>query len=102
MLHQHVARNVRYFFSAQHMQLIPWPAYSPDMSPIEYVLNLVGQLLTPDPRTTASKDEIWVHTQTIGNSLPQEDIQHLFDSMPHRKAALIAACGGYIKYYFST
>ncbi|PRD28384.1 UNVERIFIED_CONTAM: tc3a [Trichonephila clavipes] len=31
----HVAKPVRDFCSAQHMQLLPWPAYSPDMSPIE-------------------------------------------------------------------
>ncbi|GFX34903.1 transposable element Tc1 transposase [Trichonephila clavipes] len=33
----HVARTVRDFCSAQHMQLLPWPAYSLDMSPIEHV-----------------------------------------------------------------
>ncbi|GFU28606.1 transposable element Tcb1 transposase [Trichonephila clavipes] len=27
---------------AQHMQLLPWPAYSPDMSSIEHVWELVG------------------------------------------------------------
>ncbi|GFS79932.1 uncharacterized protein TNCV_750761 [Trichonephila clavipes] len=32
----HVAKTVRDFCSAQHMQLLPWPAYSPDMSPIEH------------------------------------------------------------------
>ncbi|GFT33685.1 transposable element Tc1 transposase [Trichonephila clavipes] len=33
----HVAKTVRDFCSAQHMQLLPWPAYSPVMSPIEHV-----------------------------------------------------------------
>ncbi|GFV43191.1 hypothetical protein TNCV_4174401 [Trichonephila clavipes] len=42
----------------QHMQLIPGPAYSPDMSPIEYVGNLVGRRLAHDPRPAASKDEL--------------------------------------------
>ncbi|PRD34318.1 UNVERIFIED_CONTAM: hypothetical protein NCL1_15047 [Trichonephila clavipes] len=34
---RHAANIVRDFCSAQHMQLFPLPAYSPDMSPIEYV-----------------------------------------------------------------
>lgn len=94
----HVARIVRDFFSAQHIQLLPWPAYSPDMSPIEHVWDMVGRRLARDPRPTVSKDELWVRIQTIWNSLPQADIQHLFDSMPRRIEALIAARGGHTKY----
>ena len=75
------------------MQLLPWPAYSPDMSPIEHVWDMVGRQLTRDPRSTASKDELWVRIQTIWDSLPQADIQHLLDSMPRRIEALIAARG---------
>ncbi|GFX18353.1 hypothetical protein TNCV_4306541 [Trichonephila clavipes] len=33
----YVAKTVRDFGSAQHMQLLPWLAYSPVMSPIEHV-----------------------------------------------------------------
>ncbi|GFW78010.1 transposable element Tcb1 transposase [Trichonephila clavipes] len=80
------------------MQLLPWPAYSPDMSPLEHVWDLVSQHLARDPRPAASKDELFLRIQAIWNSLPQADIQNLFDSMPRRIAALIAAHGGYIKY----
>ncbi|GFV89355.1 hypothetical protein TNCV_4151751 [Trichonephila clavipes] len=30
------------------MQLLPWPAYSPDISPIEHVCDLVGRRLACD------------------------------------------------------
>ncbi|GFW60380.1 transposable element Tcb2 transposase [Trichonephila clavipes] len=49
----HVAKIVPDFCPAQHIQLIPWPAYSPDMSPIEHVWDLVGQRLARDPRPAA-------------------------------------------------
>ncbi|GFY14615.1 transposable element Tc1 transposase [Trichonephila clavipes] len=39
----HVAKTVRDFCSAQQMQLLPWPAYFPDMSPIEHLGDLVGR-----------------------------------------------------------
>ncbi|GFY28903.1 uncharacterized protein TNCV_4720341 [Trichonephila clavipes] len=42
----HVAKNVRDFISAQYVQLLPWPAYSPDMSPIETEWDWVGRRLT--------------------------------------------------------
>ncbi|GFV33587.1 transposable element Tcb2 transposase [Trichonephila clavipes] len=92
----HVAKTVRDFCSAQHIQLLPFPAYSPDMLPTEQVWDLVVWRLARDPRPTASKDEFLLHMQAIWNSLPQADIQNLFDSMPRR----IAARGGYTKYWF--
>ncbi|GFX02023.1 transposable element Tcb2 transposase [Trichonephila clavipes] len=91
--HPHVAKTVRDFGSAQHMQLLPWPAYSLDLSPIEQALDLVGRLLTRDPSPTASKDELWLPMQTISNYLPLADIPNLFESMSRRIATLIAAHG---------
>ncbi|GFX69536.1 hypothetical protein TNCV_1769051 [Trichonephila clavipes] len=73
----HVAKNVRDFCLAQHMQLLPWPAYSPDMSPIEHVWDLVGRRLARDPRSAASKDELLLRIQAIWNYLPQADNQNL-------------------------
>ncbi|GFV50323.1 transposable element Tcb1 transposase [Trichonephila clavipes] len=75
------------------MQLLPWPAYSPDMSFIEHVCNLVGRRLDLDPSPAASKDELLLRMQAIWNSPQQADTQNLFDSMPRR----IAARGGYTK-----
>ncbi|GFT34044.1 transposable element Tcb2 transposase [Trichonephila clavipes] len=96
--HPHVAKTIRDFCSAQHMQLLPWPTYLPDMSPIEHVWDLVGWRLARDTRAAASKDELLLRIEAIWNSLSQANIQNLFDSMSRRKASLIAACGGYTKY----
>ncbi|GFV32717.1 hypothetical protein TNCV_3890751 [Trichonephila clavipes] len=93
----HVAKAVRDFCSAQHMKLLPWPAYSPDMSPIEHVWDFVGRRLARNPRPSFSKDELFLRIQATWNSLSQADIQNLFDSMPRRIATLIAVRGGYTK-----
>ncbi|GFX05431.1 transposable element Tc1 transposase [Trichonephila clavipes] len=61
----HVAKTVREFCSAQHMQLHPWPAHSPDMPPIEHVWELVGLRLARDPRPAASKDELLLCIQAV-------------------------------------
>ncbi|GFT54041.1 hypothetical protein TNCV_153991 [Trichonephila clavipes] len=68
------------------------------MSLIDHVWDLVGRRLTRDPRPTASKDDFSLRIQAIWNSLPQADIQNLFDYIPRRIAVIIAACGGYTKY----
>ncbi|GFU00722.1 transposable element Tcb2 transposase [Trichonephila clavipes] len=83
----------RLLFSPTHAT-----AYSPDTLPIEHVWDFVGRRLAGEPRPVASKDELWLRIQTMWNSLLRADIQNLFDSMPRRIAALIAARGGYTKY----
>ncbi|GFT49568.1 transposable element Tc1 transposase [Trichonephila clavipes] len=93
-----VAKTVRDFCSFQHMHLLPWPAYSLDMSRIEHVWDLIGRRLARDLRPAVSKDELLLRIQAIWNFLPKADIQNLFDSMPRRIAALIAARGGHTKY----
>ncbi|GFS68141.1 hypothetical protein TNCV_438981 [Trichonephila clavipes] len=67
------------------MPLLPWSAYSPDMSPIEQVWDLVSRCLDRDPRPTASKDELLLRIQAIWNSLPQADIQKQawLHALPH-------------------
>ncbi|GFW46378.1 uncharacterized protein TNCV_4810661 [Trichonephila clavipes] len=53
--------------------------------------------LARDSRPAASKDELLLRIQAIWNSHSQEEIQNLFDFMPRRIAALIAAHGSYTK-----
>ncbi|GFW53396.1 transposable element Tcb1 transposase [Trichonephila clavipes] len=93
----HIAKTVKSYLDSQQVQLLPWPAYSPDISPIEHVWDIVGGRLARDLRPVVSIDEFWLRIQTIWNTLPQADIQNLFNSMPRRVAALIAARGGHTK-----
>ena len=68
------------------------------MSPIEHVWDLFGWRLARDLHPAASKGELCSRIQAIWNSLPQADIQNLFDSMQHSIATLKRVRGGYIKY----
>ncbi|GFW80556.1 hypothetical protein TNCV_2416581 [Trichonephila clavipes] len=61
----HVEKTVRDFCLAQQVQLLPWPAYSPNMSTIGHVWDLVGRRLAGDPRPAASKDELLLRKQAI-------------------------------------
>ncbi|GFW60070.1 transposable element Tcb2 transposase [Trichonephila clavipes] len=94
----HVAKTVKSYLDSQQVQLLPWPAYSPDMSPIEHVWDIVRGRLARDLRPVVSTDELWLRIKTIWNTLQQADIQNLFNSMPRRVAALIAARSGHTKY----
>ncbi|GFW69227.1 transposable element Tc3 transposase [Trichonephila clavipes] len=56
------------------------------MTPIEHVGDSVGRRIDHDPQPSASKDELLLRIQAIWNSVPQADIQNLFDSMPLAKS----------------
>ncbi|GFW01021.1 transposable element Tcb1 transposase [Trichonephila clavipes] len=94
----YVAKTFISYLDSQQGQLLPWPAYSPDMSTIEHVWDIVGRRLARDLRPVASTDEIWLRIQNIWNTLLLADIQNLFNSMPRRVTGLIATRGGHTKY----
>ncbi|UYV79799.1 hypothetical protein LAZ67_18000688 [Cordylochernes scorpioides] len=73
----------------QDVQMLPWPLYSPDLSPIEHVWDIIGRRLhaLPQPR---SEDELWQMVEREWRAIPQDAIRTLIDSLPRRVAACIA------------
>ena len=91
----HVARIVHAFFQRRRVSLLPWPARSPDMSPIEHFWDMVGRRLNRQGPPAPTLDSLWTRIQTAWRDIPQEDIQGLFYSMPRRIETLITAHGGF-------
>ncbi|UYV67223.1 K02A2.6-like, partial [Cordylochernes scorpioides] len=73
----------------QDVQMLPWPPYSPDLSPIEHVWDIIGRRLhaLPQPR---SEDELWQMVEREWRAIPQDAIRTLIDALPRRAAACIA------------
>ncbi|GFY19556.1 DDE_3 domain-containing protein [Trichonephila clavipes] len=88
----HTARVAQEFL--RHFQTLPWPARSPDMSPVEHVWDKLKRQM-PSCHSVQdlelSVQDLWVH-------LPQDNIRCLINSMPDRVAACIAAGGGPTRY----
>ncbi|UYV70741.1 ITP [Cordylochernes scorpioides] len=53
---QHTARISQQ--ALQDVQMLPWPPYSPDLSPIEHVWDIIGRRLHALPQPS-SEDELW-------------------------------------------
>ncbi|GFV77600.1 transposable element Tcb1 transposase [Trichonephila clavipes] len=94
----HVARIVQRFFVNQQIELLPWLARSPVLSPIENMSSMVAQRLTQITPPAATPDQLWQRVEVAGSAVPQEHIQSLFESMPRRVAAVISNNGGYSGY----
>lgn len=94
----HIARNVQAFFLAHHIALLPWPACSPDLSPIEHVWSVIGERLARHDAPACTPDELWLRVEAAWAAIPQQQIQSLFYSMPRRVAAVIDSRGGNTHY----
>ncbi|GFW45345.1 transposable element Tc1 transposase [Trichonephila clavipes] len=93
-----MARIVQRFFVNHQIELLPWPARSPDLSPIENMWSMVPQRLTQITPLAATLDQPWQRVEAAWSAVPQEHIQSIFESMPRRVAAVISNNDGYSGY----
>ncbi|GFV15444.1 transposable element Tc3 transposase [Trichonephila clavipes] len=75
----HVARIVQRFFVNHQIELLPWPARSPDLSPIENMGSMVAQRLTQITPPAATQDKLWQRVEPAWSTVPQGQIQSLFN-----------------------
>ena len=90
--HPHTAHVSTACISA--CRALPWPAGSPDLSPIEHVWSIIGRALQSAcdiGDLTRQLDRIWF-------DIPQEDIRNLYQSMSSRITACKKARGEQTRY----
>lgn len=94
----HVARVSLNFFEATHVNLLPWPPRSPDLSPIEHVWDIMGRRLGNLPQPPRTLAALRHEVQVAWDCIPQEEIDHLLASMPRRVGECINNRGGQTHY----
>ncbi|GFW34579.1 transposable element Tcb1 transposase [Trichonephila clavipes] len=67
----------RMFFVSHQIELLPWPARSPDLSPIENMWSKVVQRLTQITPQAAPPDQLWQRVEAAWSAVPQEHNQSL-------------------------
>jgi len=94
----HRAIVVRNHLQAANMDVLPWPAVSPDMAPIEHVWDELQRRIHHRPRPPTTLPELRRALQEEWDTIPQAFLANLVNSMRRRCRACVDALGGHTRY----
>ena len=94
----HTARLTTAFLQQHNVRLLPWPAVSPDLSPIEHLWDQLGQRVSARRPAPNNRQQLIAVLQQEWNAIPQQRIQRLIRSMPRRCRVCVAVNGGHTGY----
>jgi transposase len=94
----HKAKICQNWFQNENMQVLNWPANSPDLNPIENGWTRLKDEVAKGPLIT-TKEELCERVEiAVKSTFTPEYCKTLIHSMTHRIQACIAANGGHTKY----
>ncbi len=80
----HVARICPQFLEAENIPVLAWPAYSPDMSPIEHVWDALDRRIRQRVPVPANIQQLRTTIEEEWTNIPQATINNLINSMRRR------------------
>ena len=95
---KHTSKKAQKWFDTHGIEVMKWPAQSPDLNPIEHLWNHVKRKLGEYEEPPNSVNELWEHFQEEWEGIDASVCQNLIESMHRRIEAVLKAKGGYTKY----
>jgi len=95
----HVARICSHFLEAENIPVLAWPAYSPNISPIEQVWDALDRCIWQRVPVPANIQQLRTAIEEEWTNIPQATINKLINSMWRRCVALREANGGHSRYW---
>ena len=94
----HIANVVKNHLQLHHVDVMPWPAISPDITPIEHVWEELERRLRKRPNQARTVPELALALREEWTNMPQGTIQRVIGSMRRRCQAVILVEGGHTSY----
>ena len=94
----HVARIVLDHLEQSHIDMLPWPAISPDLSPIDHVWDELERRLRRRRNAPVTHQQLAQALQEEWFLIPRDFIRQLINSMRRRCHAVVVARGGHTRY----
>jgi transposase len=95
---KHTSRLASKWFEDNGVEVLEWPAQSPDLNPIEHLWEHLKRQLNKYETEPSGIFELWERVEAEWNQIPVQVCLDLIESIPRRVAAVLAARGGYTKY----
>ena len=95
---KHTSKKASKWFQQNKVNVLKWPAQSPDLNPIEHLWQHLKRQLNAYEVPPAGVHELWERLEVEWNRIPKEVCRNLIESMPRRIQAVIKAKGGPTKY----
>ncbi len=95
----HVARICTQFLEAENIPVLAWPAYSPDMSPIEHVWDALDRRIRQRVPVPVNIQQLHTAIEEEWTNTPQATINNFINSMRRRCVALREINGGQTRYW---
>ena len=95
---KHTSQLAKKWFSDNSIEVMEWPAQSPDLNPIEHLWVHLKWKLKQYVTEPKSIHELWTRVDKEWNAIEPEICLGLIESMPRRISAVIRAKGGNTKY----
>ncbi|GFW59652.1 transposable element Tcb1 transposase [Trichonephila clavipes] len=94
----HHANIVDECLQLEDITRMDWPAYSPDLNPIEHAWDMIGRRIAAHQPLPTCLPELWRSLLDEWSNIPQDQIDNLILSMPRRCKACIASSGRHTPY----
>ena len=94
----HRSKYTKSFLFDNEVDVLPWPARSPDLNIIENLWGIIVRDIYKDSKHYGSKDELKVAIMEAWNNIPVSTLHSLYESMHNRCVSLIEREGRKLKY----
>lgn len=94
----HVSSSTKEWFKEQKLEVLEWPARSPDLNPIENLWGCLAREVYKDCKQFATVSELETAVIDAWDHIRPELICSLVSSMENRLFELVRSNGGYTKY----
>ncbi len=95
----HTARVSMEFLQHHNVTVLPWPAKSPDLSPIEHLWDVIGRRVRGRDVQPQTLDALFIALQDEWRAVPRAVIRNLIQSVPRRCQSVIRRHGGHTRYW---
>lgn len=92
----HVSRRTLRWLAARRVNILQWPAISPDLNLVEHCWTAIARNMVG--KSYASKEELWEGVKAAWAAVPPSFVHTLYGSMVRRLTAVVVARGGNTRY----